>query len=278
MRIDSHQHFWRYNPVDYGWMSDKMSTLKQDRLPEDLKPLLIQSGIDGTVAVQARQIESETEFLLGLADQYPFILGVVGWLDMRAPQFTSQLEKCASHPKLKGLRHVVQDEADDQFMLHPEFLKGLSLLADFDLTYDLLLLPRHLPVAVEVVRKFPNQRFVLDHIAKPLIGARVLAPWQDDIRALAKFENVSCKVSGMVTETPWRDWQTADFKPYLDVVFDCFGVERLMFGSDWPVCTLSADYGQVVSIIQDYVQDLPVEAQDKIFGRNAAEFYRIDTL
>ena len=275
MRIDSHQHFWRYNSVDYGWMSDKMGTLKQDRLPEDLKPLLVQAGIEGTVAVQARQTVSETEFLLELADQYEWIRGVVGWLDLRSPQFKSQLEKYATHPKLKGLRHVVQDEPDDGFMLQPEFLNGLSLLADFNLAYDLLLLPRHLPGAVEVVRKFPQQRFVLDHIAKPLIGEHVLTPWEADIRALAQFENVLCKVSGMVTEAAWRHWQATDFKPYLEVVFDCFEVDRLMFGSDWPVCTLSADYPQVVSIIQDYAKDLTVEAQDKIFGRNAAEFYQL---
>jgi len=275
MRIDSHQHFWRYNPVDYGWMSDKMGGLKQDRLPDDLKPLLAQSGIEGTVAVQARQTESETAFLLELADQYKIIQGVVGWLDMRAPEFKSQLEKYAGHPKLKGLRHVVQDEADDQFMLRPDFLNGLSLLADFNLTYDLLLWPKHLPVAVEVVRKFPNQRFVLDHIAKPLIAEQVMAPWEADIRALAAFENVSCKVSGMVTEATWRGWRAADFKPYLDVVCDCFGIDRLMFGSDWPVCTLSAEYGQVVGLVGDYVQGLSLEAQDKIFGRNAAEFYQL---
>lgn len=277
MRIDSHQHFWRYNPVDYGWMSDQMSGLKRDRLPEDLKPLLAQAALEGTVAVQARQTVSETEWLLELSDHHALIQGVVGWLDLCSPHLQDQLEKYAGHPKLKGLRHLVQDEPDDQFMLRPEFLNGLGLLAHFNLTYDLLLSPRHLPAAIEVVQRYPRQRFVLDHIAKPLIREHILEPWQTHLRTLARFDNVYCKISGMVTETAWQQWQVADFKPYLDVVFDCFGVDRLMFGSDWPVCTLSADYAQVVSIIQDYLLGWPAEAQDKIFGRNAAEFYRIDT-
>jgi L-fuconolactonase len=275
MRIDSHQHFWHYNPVEYGWMTDSMAVLKKDFLPEDLAPLLEQTGFQGTVAVQARQNLQETEWLLELAGQHDFIKGVVGWVDLRSPQVRSQLETYARHPKLKGVRHVVHDEPDDYFMLLPEFLAGLALLAEFNLTYDLLLFPRHLPVAVEVVKQFPDQRFVVDHIAKPFIRAKTISPWNSDMRELAKFENVYCKVSGMVTEASWGQWAVADFYPYLDLVFDCFGPNRLMFGSDWPVCTLSGAYADVVQIVQEYLQQFPGEIQEKILGQNAVKFYNL---
>ncbi len=275
MRLDAHQHFWRYNPAEHVWMTDAMGVLKRDYLPEDLKPLIDQAGLQGTLAVQARQNLRETEWLLELARQSGFIRGVVGWVDLCSPQVREQLEKYAQPSKLKGVRHVVHDEPDDRFMLRPEFLRGLSALSEFNLTYDLLLFPGHLPVSVEVVKQFPRQKFVLDHLAKPLIKSRAVSPWEADIRALARFENVYCKVSGLVTEAAWRQWKSADFKRYLDIVFDCFGVDRLMFGSDWPVCTLSADYDEVVQIVQDYVRPFTEEVQEKIFGRNAADFYGI---
>lgn len=275
MRIDSHQHFWHFNPAEYGWMTDSMPILKKDFLPEDLAPLLEQAGFQGTVAVQARQNLQETEWLLELAGQHDFIKGVVGWVDLRSPQVRSQLESYTRHPKLKGVRHVVHDEPDDYFMLLPEFLAGLALLAGLNLTYDLLLFPKHLPVAVEVVKQFPDQRFVVDHIAKPFIRARTISPWDSDMRELAKFENVYCKVSGMVTEASWRQWAAADFYPYLDIVFDCFGPDRLMFGSDWPVCTLSGAYADVAQIVQEYLQQFPGESQEKILGRNAIKFYNL---
>lgn len=276
MRIDAHQHFWHYNPAEHVWMTDEMADLKRDFLPEDLKPLLERTGIDGTVAVQARQNLKETEWLLELADRYDFIKGVVGWVDLRSPEVKQQLEIYSQHPKLKGVRHVVHDEPDDRFMLREDFLRGLSLLREFDLTYDLLLFPKHLPIAVEVVKQFPDQKFVLDHIAKPFIRDHVLSPWDEDIRALAQFENVYCKVSGMVTEAVWKQWQIADFRPYLDVVFDCFGPDRLMFGSDWPVCTLSATYEEVVHIVQDYLQQFPTEIQERVLGQNAVTFYNLE--
>ncbi len=273
MRIDSHQHFWHYNPDQHVWMTDEMERLKHDYLPEDLKLHLDRVGIHGTVAVQARQSLQETDWLLELADQHAFIKGVVGWVDLRSPQVHEQLTGYARRPKLRGVRHVVHDEPDDRFMLLPEFLRGLAVLEEFNLTYDLLLFPKHLPVATEVVAQFPRQRFVLDHIAKPLIGTQTFSPWDQDLRALARFDNVWCKVSGMVTEAAWKQWKLADFKRYLDIVFDCFGPERLMFGSDWPVCTLAAQYAEVVLIVQDYVRGLSVAAQDRIFGGNAVEFY-----
>lgn len=278
MKIDTHQHYWLYNPQEHVWMTDAMSSLKHDFLPDDLAHLLRQTGLQATIAVQARQNLQETEWLLSLADQNPFIAGVVGWVDLRSSQIKAQLEKYSCHPKLVGVRHVVHDEPDDNFMLQPEFLRGLSLLADFNLVYDLLLFPRHLPVAIEVVRRFPNQCFVLDHIAKPAIKERRLEPWAADLHALGRFPNVSCKISGMVTEAAWHGWQTADFRPYLDVVFESFGEDRLMFGSDWPVCTLSADYAEVVSILSAYMQGLSSDVQAKIWGLNAARTYRLHHL
>ncbi|MCY4062824.1 MAG: amidohydrolase family protein [Chloroflexi bacterium] len=272
-RIDSHQHFWLYNAADYGWMAGDRSPLQVDYMPPDLQPLLTDSGIDGTVAVQARQVLGETEFLLALADQFELIHGVVGWVDMRAEDVEAQLESFASHPRLVGLRHIVHDEADDRFMLGGNFLRGLAALKAYDLRFDLLLYPRHIPVAIDVVKRFPEQPFVLDHIAKPFIKDGIIGAWEDDIRALASFDNVWCKVSGMVTEAAWGTWTQGDFEPYLDIVFDSFGVDRLMFGSDWPVCTLSGGYGEVVGIVENYIAALSADEQAAVMGGNAAEFY-----
>lgn len=273
MRIDAHQHFWHYDPIEYGWISDTNAPLKQDFLPDDLKPLMDRTGIAATVAVQARQSLAETDWLLDLADQYDLIKGVVGWVDLQSVEVGEQLQRYIQRPKLRGIRHIVQDEPGDRFMLRPDFLRGLSLLSELNLTYDLLLFPKHLPIAVDVVKQFPTQRFVLDHIAKPFIETQTVAPWQDDIRALARCENVYCKISGMVTEAAWHNWKLDDFKYYLDVVFDCFGPDRLMFGSDWPVCTLAANYAEVVLIVQHYVRGLSGDQQERIFGGNAARFY-----
>lgn len=273
--IDSHQHFWQYNPAEHVWMNDQMDVLKTDYLPDDLKPLMSSTRIDGTVAVQARQNLDETEWLLDLADKNDFIKGVVGWVDMRSPNVKAQLEAYASHPKFVGVRHVVHDEVDDRFMLGEAFLRGMAQLKAFDLTYDLLLFPKHIPVAVEVVKQFQEQQFVLDHIAKPFIKDGTLEPWATDIRDLASYENVSCKVSGMVTEAKWKDWKHEDYTPYLDIVFDCFGSDRVMFGSDWPVCTLSGTYSEVVGIVRDYISRLSEVEQDKIMGGNATRFYTL---
>lgn len=275
MRIDAHQHFWHYNPSEHAWMTDAMHGLKRDYLPADLQPLLDRTGVHGTIAVQARQHVQETDWLLELADKHDYIKGVVGWVDLQAPDLHEQLERYRHYPKLVGIRHVVHDEPDEQFMLRPAFLRGLSLLAEFDLTYDLLLFPQHLPVAVDVAKQLPNQRFVLDHMAKPLIKTQTVASWEADIRALASLENVYCKVSGMVTEAAWQHWKLDDFKRYLEVVFDCFGPDRLMFGSDWPVCTLAASYAEVVLIVQEHVRGLPTDIQDRVFGGNAIHFYGV---
>ncbi len=273
--IDSHQHFWHYKSAEYGWISAAMNILRRDYLPQDLQPLLAQSGFRGTVAVQARQSLTETEWLLDLADRHDFIKGVVGWVDLQSVQVKEQLQRFSAHPKLKGFRHVVHDEADDQFMLRPVFLQGLELLQEYDLTFDLLLFPRHLSVASQVAARFPQQRFVLDHLAKPRIRERILSPWNQDIAGLAEHENVYCKLSGMVTEADWQNWKLEDFEHYLDVVLQNFGTNRVMIGSDWPVCTVAGSYDTVMQIVKDYIQQFSREEQDKILGLNCSRFYQL---
>jgi L-fuconolactonase len=273
MRIDAHQHFWNYSPAAYGWITDDMAPLKRDFLPGDLKPLLGACGLDGSIAVQACQTIEETRWLLSLAEKSDFIKGVVGWADLCSSDLPAQLDGLAKHPKLVGIRHVVQAEPDDEFMLRADFQRGIARLADYGLTYDLLLYPRHLPVAVKLVREFPDQRFVLDHIAKPEIAVGLVEPWAQDIRELAKHENLCCKVSGMVTEARWKQWTREDFRPYLDVVFEAFGPERLMIGSDWPVSTLSASYAETMGIVNDYIQNLDLAQRQQIFGANCSGFY-----
>jgi L-fuconolactonase len=275
MRLDSHQHFWHYTPAEYLWISDRMAALKHDFLPEDLQPLLQSIHFDGCVAVQARQNLEETKWLLELAEKHEFIKGVVGWVDLCSDKLPGQLQRFASHPKLTGVRHVVHDEPDDEFMLRPEFRRGISQLREFDLAYDLLLFPKHLKPAVQLVREFPEQPFVLDHIAKPMIAQRLFSPWQEDLQQLATFPNVSCKLSGMVTETGWKQWQPDDFRRYMDIVFEAFGTARLMIGSDWPVCTVSGDYKPTMQVVIDFAQQFPIEVRAGILGENCARFYRI---
>jgi L-fuconolactonase len=277
MRIDAHQHFWHYSPTEHNWMTGQMGALKQDLLPQDLQPLLARIHFDGCVAVQARQSLEETRWLLELADQYAFIKAVVGWVDLRSDRLPEQLERFARHPKFAGVRHVVQDEPDDNFMLRPDFRRGIAQLREFDLTYDLLLYPRHLRPAAQLVEEFPQQPFVLDHLAKPNIAEELYSPWQEDLHPLARFPNVTCKLSGMVTEARWKQWQPSDFRRYLDIAFAAFGWDRLMIGSDWPVCTLSGEYDTVMHLVIDYVQQFPAEAQAAILGENCARFYHIDS-
>ena len=275
MRLDSHQHFWHYHPTEHGWMDDRMTVLQRDYLPGDLKPLLAQAKFDGTIAVQARQTLEETSWLLELASQNDFIKGVVGWVDLRSPELRGQLEKFTQHSKFVGVRHVVHDELDDEFMLRADFRRGLAQLREVGLTYDLLLFPKHLSVAAKLVAEFPALQFVLDHLGKPRIGEKLFSPWQEDLVALAKFPNVHCKLSGMVTETHWHQWRPEDFHHYLDIALTAFGAERLMIGSDWPVCNLSGDYAAVMKIVADFVAALPAAAQSKIFGENCARFYNL---
>jgi len=275
MQLDAHQHFWKYDPAHQVWMNDDMAVLRRDYLPDELQPLLAAAGFAGAIAVQARQMVEETEWLLGLSDRYAIIKGVVGWVDLCSPQLHGQLEQLAQNPKLVGVRHVVHDEPDENFMLLPEFRRGIGQLREFDLTYDLLLFPKHLPVAVKLVAEFPQQPFVLDHIAKPAIREGKVSPWREDLRRLAEFPNVLCKLSGLVTEAQWKQWRPEDFHRYLDIVLEAFGPERVMIGSDWPVCTLAGDYAATMRIVTDYVETLSAEVRDGILGGNCFRFYGV---
>ena len=275
-RIDSHQHFWQYNPAEHTWMTDAMQVLKQDFMPTDFGPLLNQIGFDECIAVQARQSIEETNWLLKLADENDFIKGVVGWVDLRSPNIYEVLSGYANQKKLVGVRHVVHDEADDHFMLQPAFQNGIAALKEFNLTYDLLLFPKHIPVALQLVEKFPEQPFVLDHIAKPFVHKKEISPWKEDLMELAKHPNVFCKLSGMVTEAKWNDWKEDNFKQYLDIVTESFGTKRLMIGSDWPVCTLSGNYSATMNIVINYAYQFSKEISDGILGGNCINFYKID--
>jgi L-fuconolactonase len=275
MWIDAHQHFWRYSADEFGWIDDSMSSLRRDFGPDDLKPELERTGFQGSIVVQARQSVEETRWLLELAGGSPLILGVVGWVDLRSPDVRSQLQVFAGNPKLVGVRHVVQSEPDERFLLHSEFLRGITVLEEFDLTYDILIYPRHLPVAAEFVRHFPRQRFVLDHLAKPLIKGASIHPWEAGMRSLAKFPNVYCKLSGMVTEADWQNWKPEHLTPYLDIAVDCFGSDRLMIGSDWPVCTVAASYKQTMNVVFDYLRKHPSDVQDAVLGGNAHRFWKL---
>lgn len=270
MRLDSHQHFWKYDPAQYPWMTDKLARLRRDFLPTDLAPLLSAAQLDGCIAVQARQTIEESRWLLQLADQHPIIKGVVGWVDLRADDVETDLTAFAAHPKFVGVRHVAQDEPDDQFLIRPDFLSGIAKLKQFDLAYDILIFPKQLPAAVQLVQKFPDQRFVLDHIAKPPIATGEIEPWRKLIYELAQSPNVLCKISGLVTEAKWDSWETDDFTPYLDIVTEAFGESRLMYGSDWPVSLLAASYEQVHNLTAHQYG-----AHPKIFGQTCARFYKI---
>jgi L-fuconolactonase len=275
MRIDAHQHFWVYNAHEYGWIDETMAPLRRSFLPANLKPELDRQGFFGCVAVQARQSLEETRWLLELAKRNPFIVGVVGWADLRSPRLRSDLESFAQNPKVVGLRHIVQSEPDDRFLLQPDFLRGIALLEEFNLAYDILIYPRHLPVAAEFVARFPRQRFVLNHLAKPPIKSGTPSLWEKGIRDLAFFPNVFCKLSGLVTEADWQNWKPEQLKPYLDVAFDCFGAQRLMIGSDWPVCTLAGSYSRVIRIVKEYLAKFSKEVNDAVLGDNAQAFWRL---
>ena len=275
MRIDAHQHFWLYNPDEYSWINESMAKLRRDFLPRDLKPELERAGFPGCVAVQARQTLEETHWLLKLAAESPFILGVVGWFDLRSPQLRSDLEALASHPKLVGVRHIVQSEPDDNFLLRPDFLRGISMLEEFDLAYDILIYDKQLPAAAEFVRQFPRQRFVLDHLAKPQIRNQRLQPWTQGIHNLAAHANVFCKLSGLVTEADWQNWKPDDLVPYLDVALKCFGPDRLMIGSDWPVCTVAASSSTAIDAVKQFLDLRNVKETEKVLGGNAQQFYKL---
>jgi L-fuconolactonase len=274
MIIDSHQHFWKYDPDRDAWIEDSMEVIRKDFLPKDLKPILEENGIDGCVAVQADQSETETEFLLACAAENPFIKGVVGWVDLTAKNLENRLIHYAANPLFKGVRHIVQAEKED-YLLRDDVQRGIGKLAKFNLTFDILVYPHQLAATIQMVEKFPKQQFVLDHIAKPSISAPMNNVWKDQITALSKFENVSCKLSGMVTETDHFAFEKEAFTPFLDHVFTSFGSNRLLFGSDWPVCLLAADYKTVFTLINAYLEKQSIQIKAQVLGQNAIKIYNL---
>jgi L-fuconolactonase len=275
MRLDAHQHFWHYNPQRDAWITPDMATLRRDFGPADLQPLLARHGFAGCVAVQAAQSAAETEWLLALAAAHPFIRGVVGWVDLQAPDVAERLAYFRQFGALKGFRHGLQGEADRALLLTPVFRRGIAALGAAGFTYDLLILPDQLGYARQLAADFPHQSFVLDHLAKPPIKAQQIGDWDRDVRALAALPNVCCKVSGLVTEAHWQTWQPRDFRPYLDVVFEAFGPARVLFGSDWPVCNVAGGYGAVVGLAQEYLAGFSATEQAAFWGGNAARFYSL---
>ena len=278
MKIDSHQHFWNYDPARDTWITEEMSILKRDFLPEDLDHEYQANGIDASIAVQADQSENETLFLLDLANRNSKIAGVVGWVDLCSSKAAERLAFFSQFEKLRGFRHIAQAEPDERFLVRDDFVRGIAGLREFGFTYDILIYPKQLPAALELVAKLPEQRFIIDHLAKPEIKTRGAASWATHMRNIAQNPNVYCKLSGLVTEADWHHWKSEDFKPYLDVVFDAFGPQRLMFGSDWPVCLLAGSYQRVKQVIEDYLNGHSEDEKEKIFGDNAVGFYGLKTV
>lgn len=277
MIIDSHQHFWKFNPVRDIWIDNSMEVLKQDFMPITLLPVLEKNNVDGCIAIQADQSEEETKFLLKLADEYDIIKGVVGWVDLLTNDFEERLSLYTQHKKFKGIRHIVQAESDD-FVLRKDFQYGISKLKQFGLTYDILIYPKQINNVTTLVNSFPNQVFILNHIAKPNIKKGEIETWKKQIERLAKEPNVYCKVSGLVTEADWKHWKYNNFTPYLDVIFNSFGINRVLFGSDWPVCLVAAPYNETLEIIKNYISQFTKEDKDKIMSKNAISVYALEHL
>lgn len=274
MKIDAHQHFWNYNPVRDSWIDSSMEVIKKDFLPSDLKPILTANNIDGCIAVEANPSEAETIFLLEQAGKNSFIKGVVGWVDLCSDSVEERLKYFSKNKQLKGIRYLLQVE-DEEFVLREDFQNGISKLATYNLAFDILIFPKHLKNVIKLVEKFPEQQFVVDHIAKPQISKGVDAEWVNGIQALATFKNVACKISGMVTETENFNWKPEQFTPFLDTIVNAFGTERILFGSDWPVCLLASEYKSVLQIIENYFIDFSQEEQRQIMGGNAIKIYNL---
>jgi len=274
MRIDSHVHFWHYEKEKDAWITEEMKILQRDFSPTDIAVHLKEHGVDGCVAVQADQQERETFFLTELAGKNPVIKGVVGWVDLRSPSLSERLEHFAKIPVIKGWRHIVQAEPDD-FLYNEDFRRGIGELSRFGYTYDILVYHNQLRAAIDLVADFPEQVFIIDHCAKPDIQGKQIQEWRDLIREIAGFPHISCKVSGLITEAAWNRWDEGDIYPYLDAVFEAFGPERLMFGSDWPVMMLSGNYKLWFQVLEKYAKGLDDEASHKFFGGNAARIYKL---
>ena len=276
LRIDSHQHFWNYDPEKFDWITEEMSLIKKDFLPPDLKPVLQQNNFDGCVTIQVQQSEEENDYLLSTTKDHDFIKGIVGWTDLQSKKIEERLTYLKSFKKLKGFRHILQGEKKRDLMLSPEFRNGISFLNKYDFSYDILIFPDQLVFARELVKEFPDQRFVIDHLAKPYIKDGKIEEWENDMKAVSSFENVYCKISGMVTEADWKNWKPGDFSPYLDVVVKSFGTNRIMYGSDWPVCLVAASYQQQLNIVTEYFSSFSKSEQEAVFGGNASKFYNLN--
>ncbi|MDQ2840945.1 MAG: amidohydrolase family protein [Acidobacteriota bacterium] len=275
-RIDAHQHFWVYTPEQYAWIDESMASVRRDFLPPHLRHEIHRAGIDGVICVQARQTIEETRWLLQLAAGNDFIKGVVGWVPLIDPAVDALLASLTENRLLKGVRHVLQGEPDDLYMLRDDFNRGIDALEPFGLVYDILIFERHLPAAIEFVDRHPSQTFVLDHIAKPRIREGILSPWNENLRALAQRENVYCKISGMVTEAGYQTWTEDNLAPYFDAVLEAFGPKRLMFGSDWPVCLVATTYAQWFDLVRGRIAALSQDEQDSILGGTAARAYSLN--
>jgi len=273
--IDSHQHFWQVGRFDYPWMSSDLGVLYRDYLPHDLAPILKQNDVAQTVLVQASNSIAESRWLLELADANSFIAGVVGWVDLMSADGEAQLNELSAHPKFKGVRHLVESEPEDDWLIKRAVLSGLRRLATYDLSYDLLVHTRHLRHVPEVAESCPELRFVIDHLAKPPIAQNEIKEWARALKPVADYQNIHCKLSGLVTEANWSSWQTNDLRPFVDCVLELFGPERMMFGSDYPVCLLAASYDRVLDAFQELLKYLSDSDRDKIFSKNAAAFYRL---
>ena len=274
--IDAHQHFWKYDAQEYAWISDELAPLKRDFLPEELLQLLNKEKISGAISVQARQSEKENEFLLNHAKGNPFIKGVVGWIDLRSEKVEERLSFYRNFPILKGFRHVVQDEKDPEFILHPAFLQGIEQLIKYGYLYDILVYAMQLPKVLAFLNHFPDKPFIIDHLAKPDIKQGGFTSWQADMRKIAAFPKVLIKVSGMITEADWHHWKKEDFYPYLDELVLSFGVERLCYGSDWPVCNLAGNYSMQWDIVKTYFSTFNPSDINKVMGWNTQRFYHLN--
>lgn len=274
MTIDSHQHFWNYQPQRDIWITEEMNAIRKDFLPSHLSQLLKKNKIEGSIAVQADQSEKETDFLIKCARNHSFIKGIVGWTDLQSPGVQARLEYYYQFPEVKGFRHIVQSEPSD-FLQRKGFCNGVGLLEQYSFTYDILVYPHQLPFALTFVKKFPNQYFIIDHLAKPSVRHQQLKPWKQQLQQIAMHENVFCKISGLVTEADWKTWKPSNFKPYLDTALEAFGTKRLMYGSDWPVCLLAASYEGQLQIIRQSIDSLSPSEKKAIMGENAARFYHL---
>ena len=275
MVIDTHHHFWNYDPVEYGWIDDDMARIRKSFLPEDLEKTISEAGVTGVVSVQARQLLEETDWLLNLASQYDFIKGVVGWFPLASKNIPAILEKYSSSKWLKGVRHVVQGEPDPEFILGKEFNEGIKMLKNFNLVYDVLIFEHQLPNTIRFVNQHPDQVFVLDHIAKPVIRENKIADWDKNICELAKHENVFCKISGMVTEANYIEWTEEQLQPYFDVILNAFGPERLLFGSDWPVCLVATRYNSWLEMVKKQIAGFSQTEQEQVLFKNAINVYQL---